>query len=217
MRTLIVVLACVFAGGCFGGLRNEAPAPLLYRIDAPELASGATLPVDLSIVVERAAPGLAGDGIAGRWPGKRLDYISGARWATDVTELLQAALVESFQDSGRMRSVQDEVGRFNATHTLAIEVRRFEADYTGGGPPVAQVELSATLGRNSDRLVLTSFTSSASESALENRQAPLVAALDAAFARATADVAERSFAALAAEPLPEPSLAPAPAPPPPVS
>jgi cholesterol transport system auxiliary component len=208
MRTLIVVCGCALAGGCFGGLKNEAPAPRLYRIDAPELAPGSALPADLSIVVERAAPGLEGDGLAGRWPGRRLDYIANARWATDLRELLEAALVEGFRDSGRLRSVQDEVGRFNATHTLVIEVRRFEADYTGAGPPLAQVALSATLGRNSDRRALTSFTSSASESASENRQAPLVAALDAAFARAAADVAERTFAALEAEPPPEPAPAP---------
>jgi cholesterol transport system auxiliary component len=209
MRTLIAIVGCALAGGCFGGLRNEAPTPLLYRIDAPKLIPGATLPADLSIVVERAAPGLEGDGLAGRWPGKRLDYIAGARWATDLRELLESALVESFRDSGRLRSVQDEVGRFNATHTLVIEVRRFEADYTGAGPPVAQVALSATLGRNSDRQVLASFTTSASESASENRQAPLVAALDTAFARATADVAAQSFAALEAEPPPALELPPA--------
>jgi cholesterol transport system auxiliary component len=209
MRILITILGCAFAGGCFGGLRNEAPAPRLYRIDAPKLAQGVALPADLSIVVERAAPGLEGDGLAGRWPGKRLDYIAGARWATDLRDLLEAALVESFRDSGRLRSVQDEVGRFNATHTLVIEVRRFEADYTGAGPPLAQVALSATLGRNSDRRVLASFTSSASENTSENRQASLVAALDAAFARAAADLAERSFAALDAEPPPAPEPSPA--------
>ena len=200
MRMPIVFAAAAVAAGCFGGLKNEVPAPRLYRIEAPKLAAGARLPADISIVVERTAPGLEGDGVASRWPGGRLDYIANARWAGELTEMLQSALVEGFQDSGRLRSVQGDVGRFRTTHTLVIAVRRFEADYAAGAIPVAQVALAATLGRNSDRQVLVSFTAEASEAAGENRQTTLVAALDAAFARAAAEVAERSFAALAAEP-----------------
>ena len=198
MRTLIVVAAVALAG-CFGGLKNEAVAPRIYRIDSPTIEAGASLPADLSIVVERAAPGLDGDGIAGRWPGSRIDYVANARWADELPRLLQDSLVEAFQDSGRLRSVQDDVGRFRTTHTLVIEVRRFEADYTAGTVPVAQVALAVTLGRNSDRQVLVMYTAQASEAATENRQATLVAALDAAFARATAEIAQRTFAALAAE------------------
>jgi cholesterol transport system auxiliary component len=196
----IVAVSAALLAGCFGGLKNEVPAPLTYRIDAPTIEAGASLPADLSIVVERAAPGLDGDGIAGRWPGRRIDYIANARWADELPRVVQDALVEAFQDAGRLRSVQDDVGRFRTTHTLAIEVRRFEADYTAGQVPVAQVALAVTLGRNSDRKVLVSFTSEASQPATENRQATLVAALDAAFARVTAEVADRTFAAIAAEP-----------------
>jgi cholesterol transport system auxiliary component len=201
MRTPVTALAAaLLVAGCFGGLKNEVAQPLLYRVDSPRLEPGETLPVDLQVAVDETAPGLDGDGIAGRWPGRRLDYVAGAHWADDLPRLLQSALVQSFQDSGRLRSVQGGHGRFRASHTLVIEVRRFEADYTGGGPPVARVELAANLGRNSDRRVLASFTASASEAATENRQAPLVAALDAAFGRAAAEVAQGSFAALAAEP-----------------
>jgi cholesterol transport system auxiliary component len=199
MRTLILAAAAALAAGCFGGLKNEVAAPRIYRVNAPAIEPGAAMPADLSVVVERTAPGLEGDGIAGRWPDGRLDYVAGARWAGQVARMLQSALVESFQDSGRLRSVQGDVGRFGATHTLVIEVRRFEADYTGGGLPVAQVEFAVTLGRNSDREVIASFVSAASEGAAENRQSSLVAALDAAFARATAELSGRVFDALGAD------------------
>lgn len=198
MRTTILAALAALAAGCFGGLNNEQPAPLIYRIDAPALGAGAALPSDLLVVVAEAAPGLAGPGIAGRWPGGRIDYIANARWAEELPLLVQSALVEALQDSGRLRSVQGDLGRFGATHTLVVEVRRFEADYTGGGPPVAQVSLSGTVGR-ADRKVLAAFTASASEGAAENRQVPVVAALDAAFAKAAADLAQRTFEAIAAD------------------
>jgi cholesterol transport system auxiliary component len=199
MRTLILAAAAALATGCFGGLKNEAQAPNIYRLDAPELEAGTTLPADLSIVVERTAPGLDGDRIAGRWPGSRLDYLAGARWAGELTGLLQSGLVAGFQDSGRLRSVQGDVGRFRATHALVVEVRRFEADYTGGGLPIAQVEFSATVGRLSDARVLASFTVSAREQAAENRQTSVVAALETAFAGASREMASKALAAIEAD------------------
>jgi cholesterol transport system auxiliary component len=205
MRTTILAAAAALAAGCFGGLKDEVPAPLIYRLNPPALAAGAPLAADLLVVVEDTAPGLDGTGIAGRWPGNRLDYLAGARWAEDVPTLVQAALIEALQATGRPRSVQGKLGRFRATHTLVIEVRRFDADYTGGGLPVAQVALAATLGRSFDRRVLASFTVAASEGAAENRQSSVVAAMDAAFAKAAGELAEKTFAAIAAEPADQPS------------
>lgn len=199
MTKLIFAAAAALAAGCFGGLRDEMPAPIIYRIDAPALAPGAPLAVDLLAVVSETAPGLDQARIAGRWPGRRLDYLAGARWAERLPLLLQSALIESLQDCGRLRSVQGDLGRFRATHTLVINVRRFEADYTAGAMPVAQVELAVTIGRSSDRRVLASFAVSAEQGASENRQSSVVAALDGAFARAAAELAARSFEALAAE------------------
>jgi cholesterol transport system auxiliary component len=199
MRTTILAALAALAAGCFGGLNNEVPSPLIYRVNAPALAAGTTLPADLLVVVEGTAPGLDGSGIAGRWPGNRLDYLAGARWAEDVAILVQSALIESLQAAGRARSVQGNLGRFRATHTVVIEVRRFDADYTGGGLPVCEVALAATIGRASDRRVLASFTVSASEGATENRQSTVVAALDAAFARAAGELSDRTFTAIAGD------------------
>lgn len=199
MRIACIAAVAALAAGCFGGMREQAPPPLIYRVDTPALAVGAALPVDLKVVVSGTAPGLDGTGIAGRWPGQRLDYLAGARWADRLPVLVQSALAEAFQDSGRLRSVQGDLGRFRASHTLVFEVRRFEVDYTAGGAPVAQVSLAVTLGRASDRHVLAAFTASASEPAAENRQSAVVEALGTAFARAASDTAERAFAALSAE------------------
>jgi cholesterol transport system auxiliary component len=200
MRTTILAACAALAAGCFGGLKDEVPPPLIYRVQAPALASGAPLAADLLVAVDGTAPGLDGDGIAVRWPGNRLDYLAGARWAEDLPALVGSALVEALAASGRAHSVQGDVGRFRSTHTVVVQVLRFEADYAGGGAPVAQVALAATIGRAADRRVLASFTVSASEAASANRQSAVVAALDAAFARAAAELAEKGFAAIAADP-----------------
>jgi cholesterol transport system auxiliary component len=195
--TLVAGLAAsLLVAGCFGGLKNENPAPLGYRISAPKLASGEALAADVLVAVAATAPGLDGTGIAGRWPGSRIDYLAGARWPVRTPELIESALIEALQDSGRLRSVQGDFGRFRTTHSLTLEVRRFEADYTAGEPPVARIALAVAVGRQSDRGVLAAFTVAAEERASENRVSAVVAALDAAFQRAANELAEKSLDAV---------------------
>jgi cholesterol transport system auxiliary component len=193
------LLASLCLAGCLGGLKNETPQPTSYRISAPALAQGAPLAADLLVTVDATAPGLEGTGIAGRFPGSRIDYFAGARWPVRTASLVESTLIESLQNSGRLRSVQGNFGQFRSTHTIAIEVRRFESDYTGGEPPVAQVGLAVTVGRQSDRRVLTAFTVAAEEKASANRVSAVVEALDAAFARAATDLAARSLETIAAD------------------
>jgi cholesterol transport system auxiliary component len=189
--------ACLLIGACFGGLKDEAPAPVNYRISVPKLAAGESLAADIVVAVQATAPGLDSTGIAGRWPGSRIDYLAGARWPVKTPALIESALIEALQDSGRLRSVQGDFGRFSTSHTLMLEVRRFEADYTGGEPPVAQVALAVTIGRQSDRSVLAAFTVAAEERATENRVSAVVAALDAAFQGAATEIAGKSFDSIA--------------------
>lgn len=199
LASAATLAACLLIGACFGGLKNEIPAPVNYRIGAPKLAAGEPLAADVLIAVAATAPGLDGTGIAGRWPGSRIDYLAGARWPVKIPALIESALIEALQDSGRLHSVQGDFGRFRTTHTLTLEVRRFEADYTGGEPPVAQVALAVTVGRQSDRSVLAAFTVAAEERASENRVSAVVAALDSAFGRAATEIAGKSFDAIAAD------------------
>jgi cholesterol transport system auxiliary component len=193
------LLAALCLAGCFGGLKNETPEPMSYRINAPALPQGTPLAADLLVTVEATAPGLEGTGIAGRFPASRIDYLAGARWPVRTAVLVEATLIEALQNTGRLRSVQGDFAQFRSTHTIAIEVRRFESDYTRGEPPVAQVGLAVTVGRQSDRRVLTAFTVAAEEKASANRVSAVVEALDAAFARAATDLAARSLETIAAD------------------
>jgi cholesterol transport system auxiliary component len=204
LQPVAAILGAVLLAGCFGGLKSEAPAPLAYRINAPHLPPGAPVAADLLVAVEATSPGLDGAGIAARFPGGRIDYLAGARWPVKAPALVESALLEALQDSGRLRSVQGDFSRFRATHSLALELRQFEADYTAGELPVARVALAATVGRLSDRRVLATFAVAAEERAAENRVSAVVAALDAAFARAAGEVSGRGLDAIAADLVREP-------------
>lgn len=73
----------------------------------------------------------------------RLQTYKGARWADSAPELLQTALVQAFEDSGRIAAV----GRFGGTRGdfgLFTELRAFETVYTDGRPDVV-IEMQARL------------------------------------------------------------------------
>ncbi len=197
LASIVSLSVSLLVGACFGGLKQEVPPPVNYRINAPRLAGGPAVAADILVSVQSTAPGLDGTGIAGRWPASRMDYLAGARWPVRTPVLIQSALIEALQDSGRLRSVQGDFARFRTTHTLTLEVRRFEADYTAGEPPVARVAFAVTIGRQSDRTVLAAFTVEAEERATENRVTAVVAALDLAFGRAASELAGKSLEAIA--------------------
>ena len=57
MRFAFLAVAAL-AAGCFGGLKEPVPQPLVYRISAPKLAAGAPLAAHLKVDVGQVAPGL---------------------------------------------------------------------------------------------------------------------------------------------------------------
>ena len=135
MRKAFIAAAAALAAGCFGGLREPVPQPVIYRVDAPRIAAGAPLAADLRVAVAAPHPVSAAAASRAAWPDRRLDYLAGARWAERLPVLIESALIESFQDSGRLRSVQGDAGRFRRRMRWSLELRRFEADYSAGGRP----------------------------------------------------------------------------------
>ena len=200
VRFPAAILAAVLLLSACGGLRSHEPAPLLYRPGIPALPGGAPLAVDLLVARPTAAPELGRTQILTRWPGQRLDYFAKARWSGDLPVRVQATMIEALHGGGRLASVQGDGGRFRATHILEIEVRRFEADYSAGGLPVARVTLAANLGLQSDRRVLDSWAIATEVPATANRLTEVIAALDEACREAVTALAARAFVALEVAP-----------------
>ncbi len=198
MKALILAPLLLLAG-CAPSFERNVPEERIYRLSAPALEVAVAFPADLLVLRPAIAPGLRTHRIATLWPGNRLDYLAGARWSGELGAVVQVAAVESLAAAGALRHVEAEPGRFAATHVLALELRRFEADYVAGTPPVARVTMVATLGRQDSRQALGTWTAAADVAAARNTVSGVTAALDEAFGRALVELLRQSQDALAGD------------------
>ena len=110
-------------------------------------------------------------------------------------EVIESLVVQTLRASGDWTSVADPGSPFPSDFLLQIGVRRFEADYSGGGAaPVVHVVLDCILGRREGREVIATFVASGEANAAANR----VSAVVGAFEQAT-DAALESLAQQAAQ------------------
>lgn len=201
MKWLTLIAAAALLAGCASGFERNVPEPRMYRLSAPAVATGETLPADLLVLRPVVAPGLRTERIMSAWPGNRLDYFAGVRWSGELGTVIQGSLMEALRASGRLRTVEGDPARFRASHVLGLEVRRFEADYVDatGAAPVARVLLAATVGRYGDRRALQSWTIAAEAPAAANTLGAVTAALDEAFGQAASEIIARGAQAIAAD------------------
>ncbi|MFZ1906814.1 MAG: ABC-type transport auxiliary lipoprotein family protein [Steroidobacteraceae bacterium] len=209
---LLTACAALAVTGCTGLFHSTAPPEQTYLLRAPAppaaaapavppgaaLASPAALP-SIRVSQPGADPGLNSSRIILVQADHRLNFYSGSRWAGPVPDLVEALTVETLRASGGWQSVQDADSPFPSDYLLRIRVRRFEADYTGGGPaPEVHVVLDCVVGQREGREVLASFIAQGSATAAADRMSAVVAAFEQATDEALTSLAQQSHTAVAA-------------------
>ena len=213
---LALVLMC---SGCSDLLHRDTPAPQTYVLRAPESplhamnSAGTATPrgldtdgrpssdiaalPTLQLPRPSADPGLATELITLVRSDHRMDYYANSRWASDLPDVVETLAIDTLRTSGVWGAVQDAPSPFLADYLLQINIRRFEADYTGGGvAPKVYVTFDCTLARRVGRDPMTSFVAEGSAEAGENRLSAVVAAFEKAANTALATMAEHSAAAI---------------------
>ena len=88
-------------------------------------------------------------------PGE-LQVYKGAVWSQPAPDIVQDAILRTLEDSRKLASVTRRGGGITSDYDLAMDIRRFDADYAGATAPSAVVEISASLIHNGDnRIVAT--------------------------------------------------------------
>jgi cholesterol transport system auxiliary component len=196
-RLLLAGASGLVLTGC-SSLIGPSRAPRLYvlRPALPPSVHGPKVNWALSIPVPDASAALDTDRIAIWRPPASLDYYADAAWPDHLPALVQSALLQAFEDSGRIKAVARDSDGAHADYILVTDLRDFEARYDKpDGVPVAVVRIGAKLVGALKRDIVAQFDAAEELSASENSVAAAVAALDEALARALTKIVAWTLAA----------------------
>jgi len=195
VKTLATMLvAAVLCTGCVGSLLESGnEAPEIYRLAGVGLPDrGEPLALALAVAPPRAAASLDTERIAVIQPDSRFDYFAGIRWAESAPQMLQQLLVRALVDDGRFATVVAAPSRVPADLTLDVELRSFEAVYTGdAGVPVVRVEMQVTLVDARKAKRLASFVVRTESRAADNRRTAVLESFERAAAEALRETVVR--------------------------
>ncbi len=146
---LLVAATLAAAGltGCLslGGDKTELAVYAPVVAITPE-ASWPTLPLTLAIAEPQASTALDSVRIAVRPEPGRLQVYAGAIWSDRAPALVQAALVDAFDQAGRFKAITRTTGELATDLRLDLDLRQFEAVYAEeADTPAATVVVQATL------------------------------------------------------------------------
>lgn len=203
LRCMATALLVLGLSGCSSVLRSdEAPVQVYTLRTAPAASGGSADPVvavnaTLRVAHPLAGPGLGTSQIVLRQPDDRLNVYAASAWAADAPALVESLAVDTLRGAGHWRSVEDAESPFPSDYLLQIAIRRFDADYSGGGdaPPTVHVTLDCTLGKEEGRDIIATFAASGSAVASANRLGEVVAAFQQASDAAMASLSQQVSAA----------------------
>ncbi|AUX76599.1 MULTISPECIES: ABC-type transport auxiliary lipoprotein family protein [Sinorhizobium] len=129
---------------------------------------------------------LGSDQIVVRLSRSELQYLAGAQWGDSLPRLVQDRLVQTFDDTGRVRGVGKPGQGLAIDYQLVTELRAFEI--STDGPDTAVVEIFAKILDDRTGTVRRQQEFRAVAPVQGAGNPAFVAALDAAFAKVAADI-----------------------------
>lgn len=184
----------VILAGCGGNVLGLGPpeAGQVYTVlpKFPPAAAGQPK-VDwaLSILRPTAAPGLDNDRIALTQPDGVMDFYARATYPDRLPPIVQQALLNGFEASGRIAAVAREEDALHADYNLVTEIKDFAAHYAvADGIPTVTVALTVKLTTSHGRAIVGNFSTVQSGTASVNSAAAVAQALQQALASAVTEI-----------------------------
>ncbi len=191
LSSALLLASC--AGNILPGAGNDPPK--LYVL-TPKSTFKTDLPkVDwqLTIGVPNADAALNTQRIALRRNPVSLEYYARATWVDTAPQMIQTLLVESFENSKKIVSIGRQSVTLRADYSLLTDLREFQAEYLGSGPPRVRVRLNARMVRMPQREILALQTFEHLEQATDSSLEAVVVAFDSALGKTLKKIVEWSL------------------------
>lgn len=155
LPTLLAVATLLLATSC-SVLPKREPVTVYEPARSAPGAHADWPEASWSLLVARPAAGqlYESDRITVRPAPGSVQVYKGASWSDAVPDLLQGALLRSFEDSQKILSVSRPGGGVRGEYQLLTELRAFESVYAPSGPPQAVIEVYAKLIHTADGQVV---------------------------------------------------------------
>jgi cholesterol transport system auxiliary component len=175
-----VLTACASVGGS-----NKALDTYDLAVPSIEKAGKRNLNVQILVAEPQAVKILDSENIVVRNGPSSLAYLGGAQWSDRLPKLVQARLVQAFENSNRFGGVGRPGEGLAIDYQIITDIRAFEAGQ--GGDSSVVVEITAKLLNDRNGVVGSSklFTATAPAGA---GSAGIVAALDSAFGQVSGEI-----------------------------
>lgn len=197
-RRLFFAGASAFTlSACSSDLIGPPEASVIYPVNPAFPASqGAKVGWALSIVRPEVAGGLDNDRIALHQPGGILDFYAKATYPAPLPALIQQALLDGFEASGRIDAVAPEQATQHADYSLLTDVKDFSAHYSQqDGIPGVSVSITAKLSTTRGRVIVSSLPVIKNGTASVNSAGAAAQALRQALGAAVTDIVTWALAA----------------------
>ncbi|MGB8839605.1 MAG: ABC-type transport auxiliary lipoprotein family protein [Aliidongia sp.] len=174
--------ATLLLAGC-SELGGQRP-PQLYRLSARqgEASDLPAVPWQLIVSEPVAQQSLDTARIALTRSPTRLDYFADSAWTDRAPTMVQALIIEAFENSGRIVAIGRFASDLRADYVLQTELRDFEARYDGAStqPPTIEVRLDAKLVKMPDRDIIGNMIFAQEATSARNDVDSIVVAFDEA-------------------------------------
>lgn len=192
-KRFVVLLAVVALPGC--ALLGGGSTPLdTYELSAPEPSTRGKRRKGVQVLVAEPAAlkALDGQNIVIKPAPDEIAFLNGAQWSDRLPKIVQAGLIETFQQSRRLGAVGRPGEGLAIDYQVTTEIRAFEVR-TGSVGDVAYVELHVRVLNDRNGVVRSSRDFSASAPVIGSTNADFVRALDNAFDQAAVEIVNWSI------------------------
>lgn len=178
MLSMLVALA-----GCGAG---KASSDTFALSSAVEIAGPSAKNRQILVPEPTALKALDSEQVVIRVTPAEIQYLAKARWSDRLPKMVQSKLIEAFENTGKLGGVGRPGEGLAIDYQVVADIRAFEIQSAGGDH--AHIEISVKILNDRNGTVRAQRVFSADAPARSTSNASFIAALDAAFAQASADI-----------------------------
>jgi cholesterol transport system auxiliary component len=198
-RLFLIGASALTLSACGGNLLGLGPPEggSIYPL-RPVFPAGSGEKVGWALAILRpdVAAGLDSDRIALTQPDGTMDFYARASYPDRVTPMVQQALLDGFEASGRIDAVAPEQAALHADYNLVTDVKDFAAHYSQpDGIPGVTVSITAKLTTTHGRVIVSSYSTVQTATASLNTAAAVAQALQQALGAAVKAIVDWALAA----------------------